>query len=306
MKIKGYYVFYKVYILSMESLLEYQDYRLYLADYYEYAKAKYPHFSYRYFSLKVGVKSPVFLKLVIDGKRNLSLNTIQGISEAIGHTQKEAKYFKHLVLFDQAKTTDEKQEHYLLLSEIVGSIKEKTLDYVHFEFLNTWYHPVIRELLTLNQWENIADLARQVFPPLNVVQVRESIHFLERTGFVKKDDNGHYHQTEPHLNSGKGVMSIAVRNYHRHMLEHAAQSIDRFDKSHRFVSGATLGVSKTCYEAIELEYRRFREKILKMVAIDSEPDRVIQMALALHPCAWTTKDIKILKTKITPNQKTLK
>ena len=54
------------------KLNEHLDYRVFLGEYDKAAKENLPAFSYRYFSQKAGYRSPVFLKLVIDGQRNLS------------------------------------------------------------------------------------------------------------------------------------------------------------------------------------------------------------------------------------------
>lgn len=48
----------------------YLDYRAFLADLYTAKKAR--GFSYRSFSRRAGLSSPNYLKLVIDGQRNLS------------------------------------------------------------------------------------------------------------------------------------------------------------------------------------------------------------------------------------------
>jgi uncharacterized protein (TIGR02147 family) len=52
----------------MQEVYKYIDYRRYLADYYADRKKHQRYFSYRFFAGQAGVKSPVFLKQVIDGK----------------------------------------------------------------------------------------------------------------------------------------------------------------------------------------------------------------------------------------------
>jgi uncharacterized protein (TIGR02147 family) len=95
----------------MKPVFEYIDYRRYLRDYYAENKKSKKYFSYRYFSSRAGIKSPVFLKLIIENKRNLTRPMIEKFCKALDLNNKEALYFRHLVLFNQGKTAQEKQEH---------------------------------------------------------------------------------------------------------------------------------------------------------------------------------------------------
>ena len=58
------------------------DYRRYLAAYYDYAKAEQYGFSFRVFSRRAGIRSSNYLRLVIDGERNLTrAATVLGVAQ---------------------------------------------------------------------------------------------------------------------------------------------------------------------------------------------------------------------------------
>ena len=76
----------------MVNLFEYQSYRDYLRAYYNEQKGLKKSFSYRSFSKKAGIQAPSFLFYVIEGKRNLTKNSLLKISGAIGHSRDEADY----------------------------------------------------------------------------------------------------------------------------------------------------------------------------------------------------------------------
>ena len=86
----------------MEKVFTYIDYRKFLLDYYNEKKATTHFFSYRYFFNKASIKSPVFLKQVIEGERNLTLQTIDKFIGALNLNKKEATFFRHLVQFNQS------------------------------------------------------------------------------------------------------------------------------------------------------------------------------------------------------------
>ena len=58
---------------KLPSLGDYSDYRKYLNDYYRFKKANDRNYTYSIFSARADIRSPNYLKLVVEGKRNLSL-----------------------------------------------------------------------------------------------------------------------------------------------------------------------------------------------------------------------------------------
>jgi hypothetical protein len=131
----------------MNSVFNYVNYRRFLKDYYQQAKAEKKYFSYRYFSRRAGINSPNFLKVVIEGKRNLSSKTIDKFANALGLNRNEAMFFRRLVVFNQAKTASEKQESYIILREIANQMRQNSKSADSHESFEKWYTNVVRELI---------------------------------------------------------------------------------------------------------------------------------------------------------------
>src|SRR5262245_11343971 len=101
----------------MADLFKYLDYRRFLKDYYTEQKAKRGSaFSFRSFARLAGLSSPNFLKLVMDGKRNLGPEGIKSFAKALKLGKEESSYFENLVHFNQSATDDERNEWYKRLS----------------------------------------------------------------------------------------------------------------------------------------------------------------------------------------------
>ena len=66
----------------MKDILEYTDYRQYIADYYADRKAK-TAFSWQEFAKMAGFSSPVYLKYVSEGRFNLSAEAAARVASAI-------------------------------------------------------------------------------------------------------------------------------------------------------------------------------------------------------------------------------
>ena len=95
--------------MKQVTIFEYDNYRAYLRDLYKFYKETKPQFSYRYFSQKAGFRSPNFLQLVIEGKRNLSPESVEKFTHALKLGKKEAEFFRVLVYLNQARTVSEKK-----------------------------------------------------------------------------------------------------------------------------------------------------------------------------------------------------
>ena len=82
----------------MKPITEYQDYRVYMLDYFDWRKRT-SVFSWREFSKQAGFSSPSYLKLVCDGKSSLSRVGVLQVAAAMELSQFECEYFKHMVDF---------------------------------------------------------------------------------------------------------------------------------------------------------------------------------------------------------------
>ena len=78
----------------MKSIFETLDFRTYLLEFYQEHKAANARFSWRVFSKKAGFTSPVFLKLLSEGKRNLGEASIDQVGEALELKDKELEFIK--------------------------------------------------------------------------------------------------------------------------------------------------------------------------------------------------------------------
>ena len=80
----------------MKSVTEYEDYRIYMQDYYN-EKKRLSSFSWREFARASGFTSPTYLKLVCEGKTRLSPQGAEKVGNAMELAGFELEYFKSMV-----------------------------------------------------------------------------------------------------------------------------------------------------------------------------------------------------------------
>lgn len=268
---------------STISLFQYQDYRKFLRDWSTEAK-QLRKFSFRAFSQRAGFTSPNFFKLVMDGERNLSAESIEKFIVGLKLNKQEASYFRELVAFTQAKDHESKNQAY---KKMLGSRKLRDIQPInksHYEFYQTWYHPIVRELAVADHGDGSAAwIAQHIFPQVSVEDVSKSLSLLEKLGFLSKDDAGHWKQNNPVLSTGVEVESHLLFLYHLNVLELGKHALKHIAPQRRDFGSLTLSVAKHRLPELKQKIQEFRQEILALVAQDKESELFVQLNTQLFP-----------------------
>ncbi|NLD94752.1 MAG: TIGR02147 family protein [Fibrobacter sp.] len=270
----------------MKSVLSYIDYRQFLKDLYDEKKRTTRFFSARYFAQKAGLSSASFLREVITGKKNLGKQTVEKFISAIELNGKEARFFRHLVFFNQAANADEKQDHYAVLLSLMNSVKEFELTALQHQVYNHWYIPVIRELICILDFnDDFSLLAKSVYPPISLSEAKSAVRLLTRLKLIQRLDNGTYVQTSKAIQAKSELDAMAIMNFTKAMAELAINALVTIPKNDRNFSTVTCGMSRACYELILAETSAFRDRIVTIINNDNrtESDRVYQINFQIFP-----------------------
>lgn len=268
----------------MKSIYEYRDFRKYMADYYAEQK-KIVGFSWRSFAKAAKFSSPVYLKLVCEGKSGLSKKARVRVAGAMGLSGFESDFFVLLVAYDQAKDAKTKTEIFNSLQEIILSNRVGILERAFFEYYSNWLNSAIRELAASVDSASPKGLAKLCFPEVSADAVAQSLKFLTRSKLLRKSTRkGQYTQGRKSISTGTLPSSVmAVRNLHRQMGNLAVESLDSVPVSERNFSTITLGLTEGAYKDIVAEMQNFRRKVVDIAAKDQGTERVYELNLQLFP-----------------------
>lgn len=274
--------------LEKPVVFEYNNYRKYLSDLYSYLKGTKGYFSYRYFSRMAGFRSPNFLKLVIDGHRNLSGESIEKFIKALKLPNAEATFFRNLVLVHQANTVEEKKYFTEQLLKSKFYKKLHPLSEIQYSYYNHWHMIPIRELAGLKTFrEDPHWIANQLLPEISPSQAKTALKDLEKLGLLKKNENEKLVPTQKHVSTGDEVVSASVANYHKTMIGMGAKAIDLFPEHKRDISAVTLTLSQKGFSEIKTLIQRFRKELLEISDQDSCADTVYQINFQFFPLTKT-------------------
>jgi len=270
--------------MNRPLIYNFSDYRQFLKKMFEYKKETALSFSYRNFSRLAGFSSPNFLKLVIDGQRNLTNTSIAKIAKGFKLKKPEREYLENLVFMNQATDHQERDHYYKKIISMKTPKNMKLLQSAQYDYFSKWYLPVLRELVMFEGKQLTAkSLAEKLSPKVKEKDVAAALTQLKNLGLVHKDNNGYWKQSEPVITTGPEVKSLLVTNFHHEMIKMAADSIDRFSADKRDISAVTLSISQRNIPEIKSKIAEFRKKILKEYACDQTPDQVIQINIQMFP-----------------------
>ena len=265
------------------DVFSYLDYRAFLRDHYLDRKER-RGLSYRGFSKRAGLKSPNYLKLVIDGDRNLTEPMAKRFAKACGLEGDAAAYFEDLVAFNQAKSTRERNARYAKLTGHRKYRIEHRLEMAHAAYHSTWYLPAVRELAARRDFRADPEwISRTLVPEISRAQADKALATLLELGLLARDDDGNVVQGDPIVSTGPEFHALHIANYHRAMMQQASESIDRLTSAERDISSLTLCLGEDGLRNLKLRLQRFRRELLELSSLEDDPSQVVQLNLQLFP-----------------------
>ena len=267
----------------MKDILEYTDYRQYIADYYADRKAK-TAFSWQEFAKTAGFSSPVYLKYVSEGRFNLSAEAAVRTAQAMHLADYEREFFVKMVELGHAKNDDEKRAAFSKMVSIAESRKAKIVDGESFRFFEDWKNPVLRELAPAMPGAKPLAMAHACRPDVSAAEVSDALSFLVKADLLKKDKDGNYAQTDKVVTTGPMEFTpLAVRGLHRQMGEFALDAIENVPQDERHFSGLTLGITREAYEKIVQRIAEFRKDIIAIATSETATEEVYRLNVQFFP-----------------------
>ncbi len=276
------------------ALGAYTDFRRYLHDYFSFKKIETAEsvrpYSYAHFSAAADIRSPNYLKLIIEGQRNLSKQMMTKFSKALGLNKAESEEFEALVLYGQAKTPAERNQHLKVLSEIRvrNKIKEGKIQSEDYESVPSW---VTWVLYTLSEQKNVSfdleNLKAIIGNKATLDEIRVSMgHLLERGELVKDSETGAVTKGRELMSGGQNVPVELVRKLQAELIYLGLESLFQDRPQDREFGALTLALTEKEFEALKFEVRQMRKRWSKDFSVNRKTekgDRVFQINFQLFP-----------------------
>lgn len=267
------------------NIYDYIDYRDFLTDYYQKSKETNKHFSYRSFAKKAGIHSPNLYQMVIKRKRHLGKDIVPQFAKAIGLSKREQNYLETLISFNKAKTPETRRYYLELLAGLKQDQVGTVLTDAQYEYLSNWYCPVIREMVTLDGFnESILWIKDKLNDRVTTKQIKAALETLLELGLLARNQEGRLEQKDTAIATTDDIRHITAYTFHRQMLRLADEVLMSTGGEDREISALTTSLSKNQFENIKVRIREFEQEIMKYVTENAEPgEAVFQMNIHLFP-----------------------
>lgn len=273
----------------MVNIFKYFNYCQYLSDTLKERKKNNPHFSYRYISNFLHLKSPGFMNWVVQGKRKLPDAIVPKIAELLKLNDREGEYLALMVKYNHCISIPERE---ILLKQLIGFQRKKSsiVKPQQIQLFTKWYYLAIRELLRLVPFrDDFQRLSVTLRPKIKSRQAREAVEILQKIGLIGRGDDGCFKPIETLVTTGEVWESELIQNLQIQLAEMGKKSIVSIPKKERDISNLTFCASEKTMRSISSDIAALRQKILAMSENDQEADTVYQCNMQLFPISRKTK-----------------
>lgn len=245
---------------------------------------KFPSFSLRSISKRVGLKSSGYLSMILRGERRVTLSLMEKLVPTLSLSKNEEAYIFELVRFCNAKNSDVKERAFETLKALRYSSKVE-VSRSQSEFYSQWYYGVLRELVNILDIhiENVNDIAEHLEPQVSVRDLKNALRTMEKIGILYKDSSGVFHNRDKVITAGNDFDKYQLMKLMKKNLELAGNAIEKTPKERRELSSLTISINRDSYEEIQRKLANVRREILTLASETKNPSDVYQLNMQLFP-----------------------
>lgn len=281
-------------ILEMPSLAEHLDFRKYLAEYYSYrreiSKKDLRPYTYAVFSAGANIKSPNYLKMIIEGRRNLSPDMISKFAKALGLSKDQGEEFRLLVMFGQATDPAERNLFLKELNEfrVKAKLKSGEISKATWEKIPNWVAWVLYSMIDQEGADfRLLKLRDHLRGKASDNEIEEALRSLINSGEISVDDvTGRPQKTRNLMENAEEVPPALVRKLQAELMYLGMESLFRDSPTEREFGTATMSMTQAEFEELRFQLRKIRKEAQKSNAVKratSKGQRVYQLNLQLFP-----------------------
>lgn len=283
----------------MPALSEYMDYRLFLADFYlakkSQTKTSIRPYSYAIFSAAADIKSPNYLKMIIEAKRNLSPDMVIKFAKACSFNKAQTDEFKLLVEFNQADDPADRNYALKQLSEyrVEQKLKHGELDRKVFEKVPNWIGWIIYALVDQEgvtfEISQLKDLLRG---KASETEISEALDNLIKSGELVRDPVTQAISKGKRADVPDEIPSALVRKLQMQLMYLGLESLYQDSATEREFGALTLSLTEKEFEEIKFKLRQLRKSLHKdnsIARMAQKGERVYQLNLQLFPVSNASK-----------------
>lgn len=270
---------------ALPSVYDYMDYRKFLSERTAHLK-RLKKFNLRDFARKAGIRSPGFLKMVVDGRRNVTEETAAKFCVALGISGKESEYFVTLTRYNQTDNPDEKRSCFEKINKLRPRSEHFVAEKKHNRYFSRHHYVCIREMVALKDFrEDYEWIGERCFPHVSATQAKEAVKTLLELGLLRRDAEGRLEQVENFIRTqDRQSQEIEAYHFHEGVIDKARHALGQIPPEKRNYYALTLPMSKSQFEEVIADFYAFRDRVVEKIEKGPRDfDEVYQVNFQLFP-----------------------
>lgn len=297
-------------------LSDYMNYRQFLADFYKFkrqaSKGALRAYNYAVFSAAANIKSPNYLKMIIEGKRNLSDDMIGKFGKALGFNKENTEEFRLLVQFTQATDPADRNMFLKKLSEHRVGVKLKSgeIDRKSFEKVPNWVAWIVYAMVDQDGVSfDTASLKKLLRGKASEDEIETSLNSMLASGDLRRDEvTGELKKARNLTESPEDIPVALVRKLQSQLMYLGLESLYQDQPQDREFGTLTMSLTKTEFEEIKFKLRQMRKSINKdnsIARMKTKGERVYQLNIQLFPVTNAAEGVEKTSVVSPANQQVI-
>ena len=281
-------------ISAAPRVCDYLEYRCFLKDFYHHRRAATARdvrpYNYAMFSAAADIRSPNYLKLVIDGQRNLSESMAEKFARAMGLNKADATEFVALVLYTQAVEPIERSRYLKHLSQLRVEAKMESgeIDSKRWDSIPSWISWMLLQLLDVRvlKLEPVA-VSKLLDGKVSPEVVKRALEGLVEVGMLERDPvSNELKPTKQYYDSPFEMPADMIRKLQTELILLGLDSLFKDSPKEREFGTLTLSLTRDEFEKMKFEVRHLRKRWQREYTDrphSGKPERLYQFNVQLFP-----------------------
>lgn len=260
--------------MERPAISQYSEPAAFVKDMIAFRKASEPGFSVYKAVRPLRKISPALVSLVIQGKRNLTLDRAEEFAKLLNLNTSEKIYFRKWVGQLEDKDFLEAEQ------PAPGTRKE-----VGTGLLSDWLNVYVKDFFQIPAVRKNPQLVEKqlmaVAPPK---RIQKAVQFLIREGYLRKTMDGELVLETRLATAEPNVPSRKIRQFHKGALSLAKLALDLFPANERLANTLIIPLDEERYQELLGLVHEFAEKLKDFAARNPEAgNRLYQLVINLSP-----------------------
>lgn len=238
-------------------------------------------YSVRDFADKAQLGSTNYMKMVMDGRRNLGSKTSTRVAKALGLNKSESDFFFQLIEFNQAKNDEKKNRVYQELIRFRRFQKARAAAIKEYEVFSHWYHLAILEAMGTT-WALKPDSEKCESLGITKEEYRSSIKLLKEIGLLE-EKGGKLIRKDANLETPSQLRSLSLRQYYKEMMKKSLGQLNKLGFDELGLASVTIALSDENFRKMKSHMIDMMRKANMEFAEDMQPDAVYQVTMSMVP-----------------------